>query len=95
MIANKLFASKCFSIILDDWIELKFNENMKETTLEISEHVVTPQPGITRSYATTTIVNSMIKRALLPENGTVGDLQKGIKLIDLCTYISLFFLRSI
>jgi hypothetical protein len=77
MISDRLYGSKCFSIILEDWVELKFTENIRETTLEISEHVLIPQPGINTSCATTSVVKSTIKRALLPENGLEGDLQKG------------------
>jgi hypothetical protein len=76
MIDEKLHGSKQFSIIKEDWIELKFVEEVKNVSIPSEVHLLKDQVGIQIPSNTKSLVNQTIKRVSLPENGKKKILKK-------------------
>jgi hypothetical protein len=77
IINNKLFASKFFSVVLEDWVELKFIEKIEDRIIEATNHLLEPQPGVGMSFAGSVILQNTVKRIDIPENGRKGNLISG------------------
>jgi hypothetical protein len=79
MVGDDLYGSKTFSIIKEDWVKLKFSEEIK--TVILPSHQFTPklQPGIDSPSAGPVTVRQTIQRIILPENGTIGSINEGVR----------------
>lgn len=86
---GKLFGSKYFSVVFEDWVQLHYTETMEEAVIPVSTHQIHPIPGIDISAAGPLLVKRTIKQILLPQNGKRGNLEKGffILCINLWFYL--------
>jgi hypothetical protein len=66
---NKLFGSKSFSIVKEEWLELKYTEEVKQ--IEIISHISQQKliAGVNSTPATKSLIKLAIRQARLPENG--------------------------
>lgn len=77
-IDDRLYGSKCFSIIREDWQELHFKEEIKSVLVESHLHSLQQQPGIHLPTVGPVIVRQSIQRISLPENGVTGNIEQGM-----------------
>jgi hypothetical protein len=77
MYNNILFASKLFSVLAEDWVPLEYKEIIKEKIIpgEITKikHPITMELNITPN-----LINQILSRYLLNENGKPTKAPKGL-----------------
>lgn len=78
LINGKLFGSKCFSVILEDWVPLYFKETIEEIIVAAVVPEIPPIPGIDISATGPILLNRTVKQIVLPQNGKRGSLKKGM-----------------
>jgi hypothetical protein len=66
---NKLLASKYFSIIAEDYVEIKYTEKIVDCLCQAENIIMKDQPGINVTPITKNLITQTLKRYTLPENG--------------------------
>jgi hypothetical protein len=82
MFNGKLFGSKYFSILFEDYVELNYSEEFLTVSIPSQSFMLKIQPGINSSSVTDRVINTSLKRLELPFNGNINTLDEGIYIFN-------------